>query len=179
MAGGLELLLRELLDVGEVVVLRAHPQAQLRVGAAGLLRGGDGLALAALQLAVETEDGLDGLVAHALRDADGGDPELTEHRTLLRPLQLDLQSGTPVRRLPGDEVGHLGAGGLGDRLEERELGLALAVLDEAELGPGDADEGAELIEGVALLQAAVPDAVAEGREVDAGGRHSLSLAKEP
>ncbi len=175
---GLEVLLGELLDLGEVVVLRAHPQPQLGVRAPRLLRCGDGLAFATLQLPVQAEDRFDGLVAHALGHAHGRDAELAEDRALLRAFQGDLESGTAVRRLPGDEIGHLRLGRLGDRLQQRELGLALAVLDQAQLRTGDADESTELVEREPVLQPVVTDAVAESREVDAGGRHSLSVAKE-
>lgn len=42
-----------------------------------------------------------------------------------------------------------------------ELGLALAVLDQAQLGTGDADESTELVEREPVLQPVVTDAVAE------------------
>src|SRR5690606_16670311 len=62
--------------------------------------------------------------------------------------------------------------------QQRELGLALAVLDEAQLGSGDADLGTQLIERVPPCETVMADAVAEGRQVDAGAAHSLIIAKE-
>ena len=65
-----------------------------------------------------------------------------------------------------------------DGLQQRELRLSLAVLDQAQLRSRDADERAQLIEREPLVKAVVPDSVAEGREVDAGRSHSLILSKE-
>ncbi len=57
--------------------------------------------------------------------------------------------------------------GLGrDRLQQRQLRLALAVLDEAQLAAGDADPLAELVEGEAVRDALVTDAMTERRELE-------------
>ena len=176
-AGRLQLLLGQALDVGEVVAALAHPQPQLGVGPARLLGRGDRLALTTLQLAVQPEDRLERLVAGALRDPDRCDPEPAEHGARLRAVELDLERGAVVRRLGGQQLGDLGPGDPRDLLQERELGLALAVLDEAQVAPGDADGGTELVERHPVLDAVMADAVAEGRELDSGG-HSLSITKE-
>ena len=107
--GGLQLLLGELLDLGQVVAALAHPQPQLGVRAARLLRGRDRLALAALQLAVQAEQRLERLVGHALGHPHRRDAELAEEVARLRALELDLERGPAVRRLAGDQVGDIRA----------------------------------------------------------------------
>ncbi len=82
----------------------------------------------------------------------GGDAELTEDRARLCALELDLECGAPVRRLGREQIGHLDAGRGRDRLQQRELRLALAVLDQAQLAAGDPDELAELVEGEAAAR---------------------------
>jgi hypothetical protein len=96
---------------------------------------------------METEDRLDRLVRHALGDLDRRHSELAEHRAALRALQFDLEGGSAVGRLGGEQVGHLDSRLGGDRLEERELGLTFAVLDETQLTAGDADPLTQLVEG--------------------------------
>ncbi|MBG9885627.1 hypothetical protein ABE10_03300 [Bacillus toyonensis] len=59
---GLELLLCQLLDLRQVVVVLAHPHAELGVGAACLLRRRDRLAFATMQLTMQAENRLDRLV---------------------------------------------------------------------------------------------------------------------
>ena len=178
MARGLQLLLGELLDLAEVVVALAHPQPQLGVRAARLLGRGDRLALAALQLAVQAEDRLDRVVGDPLRHPHRRDAQLAEDRAGLRALQLDLQRGAPVRRLGREQIGDFDAGRRRDRLQERELGLALAVLDEAELAAGDPDQLAQLVEREAPRDPLMADAVAERGQFERGGGHSLMIAKE-
>ncbi len=177
-AGGLELLLGELLDRTEVVVAVAHPQAQLGVRPARLFGRGDRFALTALQLAMQAEDRLDRVVGNALRDPHGRDAELAEDRPGLRALQLDLESRAPVGRLGRQKIGDFDAGRGGDRLQQRQLGLALAVLDQAQLAAGDPHQLAQLVECEPLRDPLVADAVAERGQFEGGGRHSLMIVKE-
>ncbi len=160
-ARGLELLLRQLLDVAEVVVSIAHPQPQLGVRAARLLGRRDRLALATLEFTVKPEDRLDRVVRDAFGDLHGRDAELAEDRARLGALQLDLQCRSPVRRLRREQVGHLDTGRGRDRLEQRQLWLALAVLDEAQLTARDAHELAQFVEREATRDPLMADAVAE------------------
>ena len=175
---GLELLLGELLDVGEVVVALAHAQAQVGVRAARLFGRRDRFALAALQLAVQPQDRLEGVVRHALGHLDRRDAQLPEHRARLRPLELDLEGGAPVGRLGREQLGDIHPGHVRDRLQQRQLGLALAVLDEAQLAAGDADPLAEFVEREPVRDALMTDAVTERRELEGRRGHSLRIAKE-
>ena len=65
----------------------------------------------------------------------------------LRPLQSDLQRGTPARRLGTEQVrrGHPERGG--QRLEHREPRLPMTVLQQRQLGGRPADEDAQRLEG--------------------------------
>ena len=54
---------------------------------------------------------------------------------------------------------------VGDGAEERQPGLALAVLHERELAGSDADRGTQLIEGQAGVGAEMPHALPEGRQI--------------
>ena len=176
--GELQLLLGELLDLGQVVVVVAHPHPQVGVGAAGLFGGRDRLPLAALQLAVQPEHRLDRLVGHALGDLDRRDAQLPEDRAVLRPLEFDLQGRAPVGRLGRQEVGDIRSGRVGDRLKQRELGLALAVLDEAQLAAGHPHPLAEFVQGEAARDPLMTDAVAQRGQFERGRGHSLSITKE-
>ncbi|MGC0368106.1 hypothetical protein RKD05_000358 [Microbacterium sp. SLBN-111] len=117
MPGGSELLLGELLDVGEVIVERAHAQTQFGVGAPRFLRARDRLALASLQLAMQAQHCLDRLVARAFGDPDRRNAELSEERAGLGPLEFDLECRATVRRFRGEQLGDLGLGGARDLLE--------------------------------------------------------------
>ena len=99
-------------------------------------------------------------------------------RARLRAAELELERRPPARRLAGQEVGELDPQRRRERVERRELRLALAVLDEGELAAGEADRVAQLVERQAALAAEVADAVAEGREVGSAGFHRLRIAKD-
>ena len=174
---GRELLLGEVLDLGQVVAPLPHAQAQLGVRAPGLLGRRDRLALAALQLAVQAQDRLDRLVGGRLGDAHGGDAEAPEHGRVLRLLEVEFEGGAPVRRLGGEEVGDIRARRVRDRLQQRQLRLALAVLDEAQLTARHPDERAQLVEGVPPRDAVMTDAVTERRQLESRS-HSLMIAKQ-
>ncbi len=178
MPRGLELLLGELLDVGEVVAVRTHAQAQIGVRAAGLFGGGDRLALPSLQLAVQAQDRLEGVVAHPLGHLDRRDAQLTEHRARLSALQLDLECRASVGRFRREQLGDIHSRHVRDRLQKREFRLALAVLDQAQLAARDADLLAELIEREAVRDALMTDAVTERRELERRRGHYLRIAKD-
>ena len=114
-----ELLLGELFDLGQVVVLLAHAQPQLGVGAPSLFGRRDRLALAPLQLVMQAQHRLDRLVGRRLRDAHGGDAEAAEDGRGLRLLEAQLEGCATVGRLGGEQVGDIGARRVGDRLQQR------------------------------------------------------------
>ena len=181
-AGGvarrLQLLLGEPLDVGQVVVQRPHAQALLGVRAPGLFGGRDRLPLAALQLAVQAQDRLDRLVAHALGHAHGFDAETAEDRPALRTFEFDLERRAPVRWFRGEELTDIHPGRRRDRLQQRQLRLPLAVLDEAQVASGHTDLLAQFVQGHPVAHPLVSDAVAQGRQFQRRRVHSLSIAKE-
>ena len=176
-AGGLQLLLGELFDVGQVVVARPHPQSQLGVRPPRLLRRRCGLALPALQFPVQTEHRLQSLVRHGLGHPDRRDAQLPENVTGLGAFQLDLQRCALAGRLRRQQVRDLDPGGGCDLLQEGQLGLALAVLDQAEMASGDTDTRAELVQGHPAGEPEVADAVTQGLELHCPGGHSFSIAK--
>src|SRR5699024_10073546 len=133
-------------------------------------RRGVGLAVATLQFLVQPEHRLEGLVRDALRDLQRRDPQLQERVRLLNALERDLERRAAVRRLRRDEVTDGDVGRLRDRLQECQLRLALAVLDEAELASRHADDRAQLVESEILRDAMMPDPVPERLEFDTGVR---------
>ena len=92
------------LDLGQVVVALAHPQAQRRRGPAGLLGRRDGGVVPAGQLAVQADQRLQGLRRQVLRRPHGRQAQRRVRRRALRPVQVDLERGpssTAVRRRGG------------------------------------------------------------------------------
>ena len=158
-------LLGERVDLGEVVVLLAHDLAQLGVGAPRLLGRRDRLGRAPAQLALQPDERLEHVVADGLRRPHPRQPERRVDGAALHALQLDLEGGAVVRRLLVEQVADLHAEGARDEGEVRELRLALAVLDEAQLAAGHADGDTELLEGEAGARAEVADALTEGHKV--------------
>ena len=96
-------------------------------------------------------------------------------RVALRLVERDLQLGPPARRL----VPHQLVGGHAERVRERldqgELGLAPAVLQQRQHRRGAADPLAELGERQAPAAPDVPQPLAEENEIQSA--HSGKLAK--
>ncbi len=176
--GRRKLLLGELFDIGQVVVTLAHPQAQLRIGAPRLLGRCDRFSLAAIELPVQAEYRLDRLIGCPFGDLHRRDAEPAKHGACLRAFQLDFERSPTIRGFSGEEVGDLQSRGVGDRLQQREFRLALAVFDEAQLASRDPDLCTQLVQRPAPRHAFVTDAVPERHQFEVRGCHSLMLAKE-
>ena len=156
---------RLLLELGEVVVLRAHQPAQRDVGPARLLGGRRTLVAQPLDLALQREHRLERLGRHGLADAERRDAERLEGLPAHRPLEGDLQRRALVERLGLEQRVERGAQGPRDRLQQRELRLAPAVLDHRELAGRAVDGAGELVERHAALGAQLPDAAADGEGI--------------
>ncbi|CPU65603.1 Uncharacterised protein [Mycobacteroides abscessus] len=156
---------RRVLELGEVVVLRAHGRAQLRVRAARLLGRRGALGVQALELALERDDGLERVGGQRLAHPHGPQPERVEERAALGALQLDLERVPARRRLRREQVVEARAERARHRLELAELRLALAVLEERHLRRRAADRGAELVQRHAASGAQVPDPAADRQGV--------------
>jgi len=96
---GVEDLPRPLLELGEMVVLRAHEATQRHVGAARLLRGRGSLIAEPLDLALQREHRPQRVVGHRLGDAEGRDAERLERLAAHRTLERDLHRGAFVEGL--------------------------------------------------------------------------------
>ena len=145
-----QLVLGELLDLGQVVVARAHHGAQLGVGAPRLLGRRDRLARAAGEFLVQADEGAQGVVGHALAGPDRPGARVRRRpgwtaRGRVRSRGRRARSGAVGSSRSDDRD----AEALGDGAEQRQPRLALAVLHQRELAGGDADVGAELVEGEA------------------------------
>jgi hypothetical protein len=84
---------RLLLELGEVVVPGTHGRPQLGVGPPRLLRGGRPFTVQPLDLVVQGEDRLQGLVVRGPADPDPGQPERREDGTARGAFDGDLQRG--------------------------------------------------------------------------------------
>ncbi len=173
MPDGGEQLARGLLEVGEVVVLRAHRCAELGVGAARLLGRRGALAVQALDLALEPDEGLERVARQTLADADGRDAERVEEGAALGAFELDLERRATAGGLGREQVVERGAERARDLLELGEPGLPLAVLDHRHLRRRAVDGGGELVERHALLRAQVPDAAADRERVGLVGEREV------
>ena len=98
---------------------------------------------------------------HPGADPQRGQAEIAERRVLLGLLQRDLQLGPAAGRLLPQQFlgGHRQR--LGQGLDQGQLGLAAAVLQQGQHARGPAHLGAELGQGEAAGLAGVPEALAE------------------
>ena len=110
---------------------------------------------------------------------DRREAELAEQRARLRALELDLERGAPVRRL-GGRAGRPPRRRSRSAIacEQRQLRLALAVLDERELAAGDADRSPSW--SSVRPRAPLSDGCGGRGSTRSGerGSHSLRIAKE-
>jgi hypothetical protein len=121
------------LDVGEVVVPLAHLLAQLGVRPAGQLRRRALLGQQPGQLAVQPDERLEGVSGQPPAGAHHRQAERRVGRRRLVVGQLDLQARAPARRLRTQQVLQRHAQRAGDRLQQAEPRLPLAVLDQGQL----------------------------------------------
>jgi hypothetical protein len=162
---GARQVLADLLDRGQVVVTLAHPQAELGVRPAGLLGRSDRLALAAVELGVQADERFERLERHAPARADRGQAQARVRLGPLRAVEGDLERRSAAGWLGSDEVGDLDVQRGGDLAEQRQAGLAVAVLDQRELAGCRAGLPGELVERHRAHGAEVPDASAEREAV--------------
>src|SRR5690606_19724656 len=97
-------------------------------------------------------------------------------RVALRLLQRDLQLRPPVGGLPAQQLldGHVERGR--ERLQQRQLGLALAVLQEGELARRPPDAFGQVSEGEPALLAQVLEPLPEGQQVELVRQRQLFFA---
>ena len=153
---------RLLLELGEVVVLRAHELAQRDVRAARLFGRRGPLVAQPVDLALQREHRLERLGRHGLADAEGRDAERLERLPLHRPLEPDLEGRPLVERLGLEQRVERRPEGARDRTQQRELRLAPPVLDHRQLARRAIDRGGELVERHAAVGAQLTDAAADG-----------------
>ena len=149
-AGGVHLLLGELLDLGEVVVAVAHALAQLGVRATRLLGRRDRLARAALQLAVQPDDRLERLVGDAAPGRIAGRPSSRRAElACARP----SSSSSAARRLGGSRASRSASFDPERRprcaSSVESFGSRLPFSMRRELAAREADRVAQLVEGEA------------------------------
>ena len=155
------------LDRREVVAALAHHRPQVRVGRAGFLgrRGRLGPLLA--QLGVQRDQVLDHVARHPRADPQVRQAQVPVDRVALRLLQGDLQLGPPAGRLAAQQfLGRHRQRGR-QRLDQGQLGLAAAVLDQRQHRGRAADALAELGQRQPLGAAGVPEPLAEHPEIQA------------
>ena len=145
----------------EVVAALAHHGPQVRVGLPGLLRRGRRLDPLPAQFGVQGDDVLEHVGGHPGADPQRRQAEIAERRGLLGLGQRDLQLGPAAGRLLPQQFrgGHRQR--LGQGLDQGQLGLAAAVLQQGQHARGPAHLGAELGQGEAAGLAGVPEALAE------------------
>ena len=166
---GGEDLLRLRLVLREVVVPLAHHGAQFAVRAAGLFRRRDLLVEPAFQLMLQPHHGLQHVHRKPRADADLGQVQGLVDGAALVAFQLDLQGRAAVGRLRAEQLVDADAEGRRELLEQAEFGLALAVLDQAQLARCGPDGGTQVIERQPGGLAEVADAAAHADDVHLGG----------
>lgn len=164
-AGVLDHLLRDGLELRVVVVPGLPLQAQLGVGPPGLLGGRDGQLLAPGQLLVQADQLLEHGHRQLLAGFDGRHAQGGEERPALRPVERDLQRGATRRRLRAEQLAHRHAQRFGDGPQEAEAGFAPSVLDEGQEARRRAHLLAQGVEREPLRGAQVPDAAAQRDQV--------------
>src|SRR5450755_216205 len=163
------------LDPGEVVAAVAHHRPQASIGRPGLLRGGGRLGPLTAQLGVQRQDVLDDLARQPGADPQRRQAEIGPGRIALRLLQGDLQLGAAARRLaPHQFVGRHGQRG-GQRLDQRQFGLAAAVLQERQDRRRPADLLAELGQRETAGTPDMAQPLAEHAEVETSGSFRQGL----
>ena len=153
------------LDDVEVVAALPHGLAQRGVRRPGLLRSGGGLGLLGPQLGRHRDQVLEHVGRDAGADLQRGQAKPPVGRVLLRVGQRDLQLRPAARRLPAQEFGHGHRQRRGQLLDQRQLRLPAAVLDEREDRWGPVDPLTELGQGQTAHPAQVPQPLAEGNKV--------------
>ena len=161
-------LLRLGLVLREVVVPLPHHGAQLTVGAAGLLRRRHLLVQPAFQLVLQPHHGLQHIHRKPRTDADFRQVQGLVEGAALVAFQLDFQRRAAAGRLGAEQLVDADAQRRGELLEQAELGLALAVFDQAQLARGGPDGGAQVIEREAGRLAQMADAAAHADDVHLG-----------
>ncbi len=149
------------LELGEVVVLTAHQAPQGDVRPPRLLGGGGPLVAEALDLVLQGQHRAQRLVGHGLADPERCDAQRLERLTAHRALDADLERRALVERSGLQERVESGAEGACDRLQQRELRLAAAVLDHRELARSPADGIRQLLQRHAAFGAQLPDTSAD------------------
>ena len=163
----LELLLGELLDLGQVVVAVAHALAQFGVRAPGLLGGGDRLARPP-RAARGAGRRAPRASSSDMRCVTGGSPAARgPRRAALRCIRSSSISSA-ARGLGGSRVQQVAPPARrapSRSLQQRQLRFALAVLDQRQLAAGDPGGCAELVESESALGAEVADALSQRGEI--------------
>jgi hypothetical protein len=89
---------------------------------------------------------LEGVIGHLRRGLQERQPQRPVELLLLGPLEGDLELAAPRRRLGVEQLGGRHPERLGQLVDQREAGLALARLDLGEVRRRPSDEGAERLE---------------------------------
>ena len=164
-ADGLQRLRRRALDLGEVVAPFPHRVTQPRVGHPRLLRGGRRPGALPAQLGVEPDQVLEHVIGHPGPDLQVRQPQLGVQRIMLCLLHRDLQLGPAARRLgPQQFLGRHGQGP-GQRVDQGQLGLTAAVLQQGQRRGRPAHPAAELGQRVPARPAQVTEPLPECRQV--------------
>ena len=153
------------LDGLEVVAPLAHRPAQHCVRHPRLLRRGGRPGALPAQLRVERDDVLQHVVRHPGAGLQMRQAEIAVHRVALRLLHRDLELGPAARRLVPEQFPGRHGQGLGQRLDQRQLRLPAAILQQRERRGGPADPLAKLGERDALGPPHVPQPLTERCEV--------------
>ena len=154
-----------LLDLGEVVAALAHHRPQAGVGLPGFLGRRRRLGPLLAQLAVQRQQVLDHVARHPRADPQVRQAEVAVDRVLLRLLEGDLQLGPAARRLAPQQFRRWHRQRGRQRLDQRQLGLAAAVLDQRQHRGGTADPLAKLGQGQPLGAPGMPEPLAEYAEI--------------
>jgi hypothetical protein len=105
------------------------------------------------------------VVGDPLADLEVGEVELLVEGVALGLLHGDLQLRAPARGLLGEEFLDGDSEGGGQGGEEGELGLALAVLQQGELGGGPADAFSQVGEGHTSRAPQMTEPLTKGDEI--------------
>jgi len=149
------------LDGLEVVAPLTHGPAQHGVRHPGLLRRGRRPGALPAQFRVQRDDVLEHVAGHPGAGLHVGQSEIPVHGVALRLFHRDLQLRPAARRLvPEKFLGRHGQRG-GQRLDQRQLGLPAAVLQQRERRGSTPHSLAQLGERDALSPAQMPQTLPE------------------